>query len=143
MVIGMRSPPSRTRSMTNCPGCADAAISGASMRKYFVTGVSRRVSRIRGIPCLPLKVRVLVHRLEPPPPAVGFGLNALHVRCILGREQMAGLAHELEPVRYRMAAVGRIGVVGDRGMAALDLVERKKAAVDRRLQHRLRGIVRG
>jgi hypothetical protein len=45
MVIGIR-PASRTRSITNCPGLAEDAMSGASMRKYFVTGVSCRVSTI-------------------------------------------------------------------------------------------------
>src|SRR3990167_2170274 len=141
MVIGMRSPPSRTLSMTNCPGRAAAAMSGASMRKYFVTGVSLRVSRIRAM-SVRLEQRVLVHRLAPRPAPVGFVLNGLRDRGVLGRQKMTALAHELEPVRHRMAAARRVRIVGERRVTVLDLVEREKAAVDRRLQHRLRGIVR-
>ena len=98
--------PSRTRSMTNWPGFADAAMSGASMRKYLVTGVSRRVSMIRAnsvFSCL--EQRVLVHGLEPRPAAVDFGLNRPEDLGVRRREEVAGLAHQLEPVRNRMAAV--------------------------------------
>src|SRR3990167_3909206 len=114
MVIGMRSPPSRTRSMTNCPGLADAAMSGASMRKYFVTGVSLRVSMIRGISVPPLEQRVLVHGLDPLPPAVGLVLDLLEVRCVRRRKEVAGLPHQLEPLRHRAATVASIRVVGER-----------------------------
>src|SRR3989304_5140420 len=102
MVIGMRSPPSRTRSMTNCPGCADAAMSGASMRKNLVTGVSRRVSMIRGMSVSCLQQRVLVHRLEPRPAPVGFRLDTRDDSGVGRRHEMAGLAHELQPVRHGM-----------------------------------------
>src|SRR5487761_2469171 len=122
MVTGMRSPPSRTLSMTNCPGLADAAISGASMRKYLVTGVSWRVSMILGISLSGLEQRVLVHGLEARPTAVRLGLDSFDDRGILRRQQVAGLAHQLEPVRHRMAAVRRVRIVGQRRVAMLDLV---------------------
>src|SRR5678815_5241175 len=94
----MRSPPSRTRSITNCPGLADDAISGASMRKSFVTGVRRRVSRMRAMS----QLRVRVHRLEPEPSAIHFGLNAPHGVGIFRPEQVAcllSLIHISEPTR--------------------------------------------
>src|SRR5450759_1822697 len=134
MVIGIRSPPSRTRSMTNCPGFAEAAMSGASMRKYFVTGVSRRVSRIRGIYSL-LEIRMLVHGLEPPPATVRLVLNALHRRGVLRREEVTRLPHELQPVRHGMPAAHCIRIVGEVRVAMFDLIEREETAVDRSLQH--------
>src|SRR3990172_2545717 len=126
MVMGMRSPPSRTRSMTNCPGRADAAISGASMRKSLVTGVSWRVSSILGMSVSGLKQRMLVHGLDARPAAVGLGLYSLDDPCVLGLQQVARLAHEREPVRHGPAAIGCIRVVGERRVAVFDLVEREE-----------------
>src|SRR6476620_4899729 len=142
MVTGIRSPPSRTRSMTNCPARADIAMSGASRRKSFVTGVSRRVSTILVIP-FSLEVRARVHRLEPLPPAVGLGLDAPHDLRVRRREEMTGLPHGPEPVGDRSAAAGRVGVVRESGLAALDLVEREEARIHRGLEDRLRSVVVG
>src|ERR1019366_1162746 len=128
MVIGMRSPPSRTRSITNCPGCADAAMSGASMRNNLVTGVSRRVSIILDMSVSRLQEWVLVHRLEPRPAAVGLGLDTRDDLDVLWRDKMAGLAHQLEPVRHGMPTIRRVRIVSDRRVAVLDFVEREQAA---------------
>src|SRR5512139_1712206 len=137
MVMGMRSPPSRTLSITNCPGLADAAMSGASRRKNLVTGVSCRVSMIFAMSVSGLQQRVLVHRLDPAPAAVGLGLDAIHERRVGGLGEVARLAHELEPLDDRHAPPGGFGVVVERRVAVLDLVEREEAAVDRGLQHGL------
>src|SRR5512140_772813 len=103
----MRSPPSRTRSMTNWPGWADFAISGASSRNNLVTGVSRRVSRIFAIRVSSgLQQGMLVHRLGSLPAAIDFVLDSLQDRRIGRLHQVLGLAHELQPVGNGLAPSG-------------------------------------
>src|SRR5690606_24950539 len=84
-----------------------------------------------------LQQGVFVLGLEPLPAPLHLGGKLLQHFLVLGPEQVAGLAHELEPVLHRDALVPVLGVVRDGRDAPLDLIQREEAAVDRRL-HDLR-----
>src|SRR5512132_931393 len=122
----MRSPPSRTRNMTNWPGCADAAINGASSTNSLVTGVSLRASSMGVIS----QLRVGVHRLETPPAALDFLLQSVDHLCVLRFEQVPGFAHQAQPIRNRVTAAGVVRVVGYGRVSVLHFVEREEATVD-------------
>src|SRR5687768_8542863 len=126
----MRSPPSRTRSITNWPGLAASAMSGAFSTNSLVTGVRRRAARMR-VMAIASQFRMRVHRLEPPPAAVDFVLDAAHHVGMRAFGEMARLAHQRQPFSHRLAAAVRVGVVGQRGVAVLNVVEREEAGVDR------------
>ena len=76
---------------------------------------------------------MLVHRFEPLPAALDLRLDRFETICLLRAAQVPGLSHQLEPGRDRDSPSDRLGVVRDRRMPALDLVQWEEAGVDCRL----------
>ena len=143
MLIGTRSPVSVTRRITNWPGAALRATSGAWTTNSLVMSVRSRFSMIRAV------VSMVTHRrgARPSPYSRGFsslalsrcqrrshlGLDRCERRLVAGLAEVLGLAHQLQPVGDRHAPPDRLRVVGDAGDAALDFVQREEAGVDRGL----------
>src|SRR5664280_2017431 len=144
MLIGIRSPVSVTRRITNWPGAALRATSGAWTTNSLVMSVRSRLSMIRAVVSMvTLKEGVFVLRLESLPAALHLGLDRGERRLVAGPVEVLGLAHQLQPVGDRHPPPDRLRVVGDVGYAALDFVQREEAGVDRGLDDLDAGAVLG
>src|SRR5210317_1261413 len=112
--------------MTNWPGFAAFATSGASTLYNLVIGVRGRFSRIFA---RALELRMLGLDFQPLPALLDFEFDHPEPFGVFRSQHVFRLAHLSEPVRNSAAPADGIGIIGDNRMPLFNFIEREEAAV--------------